>query len=480
MSVMIVPNPNLQGLGVWQAQVAHAMAHTAADTKLPGITQLGRSPSPPVEPTLPALQINLTLRTRQLSPVGLPPVDENCPQDANEVLGNPSNPFSTYMPGRSSSRGTLNSESLPPTDSMHPYSHQRLPPISQLLRDIPPPQAPAYSASPLTPLPSPSGSLPSLFSPQYPTWQALPSRPQSAPYDSLGLCSPRSPRGSTPAYNIPRSFSVPEITRFSSSSSPLLSPRRRYRPNPEHRLGRRSSAPYSLVSRRLPERERERTRSKSRSPPPEAPEDLNTGDRPKRNNKPYTFEQEMFIIYHRIDLEMTWGQLHAAYMARWPDLRREVGGLECAYYRTNLHMPATTEDGLLILPDLDHPGADGAEIREALEGDAAPEHHLHTEDEAAGDEGEDYTMLGNDSHANGRTDGGPLEKKKWRRYRGVPHLTKEVKCRVARVSLMERFPEELIEESYDWVRVEHRVLARGFGESFGSRVPLFLVSLCTR
>ncbi|KXX79480.1 hypothetical protein MMYC01_203731 [Madurella mycetomatis] len=324
---------------------------------------------------------------------------------------------------------------------MHPHIRQSLPPISQLLRDIPPPQAAAYSTSPLTPLPSTPGSFPSIFSPQYPNWQALPSRPQSAPYDSLGLCPPRSPRGSNPAYNIPRCFSVPEITRFSPSSSPLLSPRRRYRPSPERRLGRRSSAPYSLANRRLleRERERERTRSKSRSPPPEAPEELYTGDRPKRNNKPYTFEQEMFIIYHRIDLEMTWDQLHMAYMARWPDLRREVGGLECAYYRTNLHMPATTGDGLLILPDLDHLGAGGTEIRDMVEEGTVPGHHLHTEDEAAGEQ-------------------------KWRGYRGVPHLTKEVKCRVARVSLMERFPEELVEEGYDWVRAEHRALARGFAE----------------
>ncbi|GAB1320561.1 hypothetical protein MFIFM68171_10771 [Madurella fahalii] len=350
---------------------------------------------------------------------------------------------------------------------MHLCKDQRLPPIAQLLRDIPPPPAPAYPTSPLTPLPSPTGSSPSLFSPQYPTWQALPSCPQSASHDSLGLCSPPSPPRSNPTYHIPRSFSVPEIKSLSSSST-LSTPRRRYRPSPERRLGRRSSAPYNIANRRFLEwereweRERERTRSESRSPPPETPEAQSTENRPKRNNKPYTFEQEIFIIYHRIDLEMTWRQLHAVYMTRWPDLRREVGGLECAYYRTNLHMPATTDDGLLILPDLDRPGVDDIDVREAGSESIVPEHHPYTDGEV---EERDYTMPGNDLHTKEENGGEAQEnkKQKWRRYRGVPHLTKEVKCRVARVSLMERFPEELMEERYDWVRPEHRVLAREFG-----------------
>jgi hypothetical protein len=73
------------------------------------------------------------------------------------------------------------------------------------------------------------------------------------------------------------------------------------------------------------------------------------------------------------------------------------------------------------------------------------------------------------------TDGG--EEKKiggdawYKYYKGVAYRTRKVPCRKGRYSLMERFPEELVDERHDWVREEHRVMARGIGELLFS-IPL--------
>ena len=152
--------------------------------------------------------------------------------------------------------------------------------------------------------------------------------------------------------------------------------------------------------------------------------------RRRRNNKPYTFEQEAFLIYHRVDLHLTWGEVRAAFLARWPHLERTVGGLECIYYRTNAVLPATTPDGLLVLVD---PAV------EAGVGARAGEYGF-------GDEG----------------------KVGYKYYRGVAYRTLQVKCRAGEIPLMERFPEELVEEGNEWVRAEHKTAAMRLGELFFS------------
>jgi hypothetical protein len=160
--------------------------------------------------------------------------------------------------------------------------------------------------------------------------------------------------------------------------------------------------------------------------------------RRRRNNKPYTFEQEAFLIYHRVDLHLTWGEVRAAFLARWPHLERTVGGLECIYYRTNAVLPATTPDGLLVLVDPTVEAGAGAGV-----GAGAGEYGF-------GDEG----------------------KVGYKYYRGVAYRTLQVKCRAGEISLMERFPEELVEEGNEWVRAEHRTGAMRLGELFFSVLTL--------
>ncbi|KAK3333104.1 hypothetical protein B0T19DRAFT_116807 [Cercophora scortea] len=129
----------------------------------------------------------------------------------------------------------------------------------------------------------------------------------------------------------------------------------------------------------------------------------------KHCNKPYTFEQEIFFIYLKTDLGLTWGEVAARYMERFPKhlygAERSVGGLNCSYYRTNSKIPATTKDGLMIFDNLD------------------PRTDKHS-------------------------------------YKGVKYKVKHVQCRTGEVSLFERFPEELVDEKNDWVLPEHREMAR--------------------
>ncbi|KAK3692938.1 hypothetical protein B0T22DRAFT_504146 [Podospora appendiculata] len=137
------------------------------------------------------------------------------------------------------------------------------------------------------------------------------------------------------------------------------------------------------------------------------------GSKPKKEekhcNKPYTFEQEIFFIYLKTDLGLTWEEVAARYMARFPKhmygAERSVGGLNCSYYRTNSKIPAITKDGLMIFDNLD------------------PRTDKHS-------------------------------------YKGVKYKVKHVQCRTAEVSLLERFPEELVDERNDWVLPEHREMAR--------------------
>ena len=160
--------------------------------------------------------------------------------------------------------------------------------------------------------------------------------------------------------------------------------------------------------------------------------------RRRRNNKPYTFEQEAFLIYHRVDLHLTWGEVRAAFLARWPHLERTVGGLECIYYRTNAVLPATTPDGLLVLVDPAVEAGVGAGAGVGVGASAGPGEY------GFGDEG----------------------KVGYKYYRGVAYRTLQVKCRAGEIPLMERFPEELVEEGNEWVKAEHRTAAMRLGELF--------------
>ncbi|KAK3906331.1 hypothetical protein C8A05DRAFT_11911 [Staphylotrichum tortipilum] len=378
---------------------------------------------------------------------------------------------------------------------------QRLPPISDLLRDVPPPPPPPALSrpsvvSPWMTLPTPVASSPSPtgFPTTYPTWSALPPRPRSVPGQYAGFLPPSPPslvprRASADCPNAtPRSFSVPGRPVAAHHHQPT---------SPDHERDRRQRRSTKQHTRRW----RGDSSSPSFSPNPSlsspdsdspdtapAVKPIRAADKSavqrkhhhqhlqhphqqhhqqqqkgKRNNTPYTFEQEAFFIYHRIDLDLSWEQVRRAYMARWPSIERTVSGLECSYYRTNGHLPETTPDGLLVLVA---PEAAAAAAAAAAAGDgqltppATPD--LVERREGGRTAGRDQSRGSDDDE----DEEGKKKKKDpgymW--YRGAAYRTKSIKCRKARISLLERFPEELVDEANDWVREEHRVLARGVGE----------------
>ncbi|KAK4123744.1 hypothetical protein N657DRAFT_663894 [Parathielavia appendiculata] len=134
--------------------------------------------------------------------------------------------------------------------------------------------------------------------------------------------------------------------------------------------------------------------------------------------------------------------VQATYMARWSGLNCTVSGIEC-YYRANDWVPATTPEGLISLVDPEP--RDGAVEEEE-------------EEEEVVDGGE--TEESEEEREKAKTKRPPWCKL----YRDAYYRTRQVKCRQEEVSLMEQFPKELMDERNDWVREEHRVLARGFAE----------------
>jgi hypothetical protein len=57
--------------------------------------------------------------------------------------------------------------------------------------------------------------------------------------------------------------------------------------------------------------------------------------RERREMRPtYAPEEELFIWYHRVDLDMNWGDIREAYNAQFPDRQRKgFQGIQCKYYR---------------------------------------------------------------------------------------------------------------------------------------------------
>ncbi|KAK4247760.1 hypothetical protein C7999DRAFT_14242 [Corynascus novoguineensis] len=401
-------------------------------------------------------------------------------------------------------------------DSLAIRLNHRLPPISNLLKDMPLPPSPPQPHTSVFPstLPAPISCSPSFFSNAYPDRSTLPPRPRSVPQQHRGGLLPP-PRSTDPRrasiqcigadFNTAnRPYSVPERNPFHHHhrASPDIC-RDRQRRNSKHQARlRRGSTPSSNPSDRdnyhivtpntSPPRRHKPSATRQRAPPPTpsrgphlvSPPPL----KPKRNNQPFTFEQEAFIIYHRVELALPWAEVRRAYMARWPALRRSVSGLQCAYYRTNLELPVVTADGLLVLidpesdPDLDlassqNPAGEAAPVSNTFCPTTEPTPPGSPElvssspsscysisssstfgvmQAATASEGEEggSTVLDN-----------AVRPREWYKfYRGVAYRTRRVKCRSARISLTERFPEELLDEKNDWVREEHRAAARDVGE----------------
>ncbi|KAH6636595.1 hypothetical protein F5144DRAFT_601326 [Chaetomium tenue] len=382
-----------------------------------------------------------------------------------------------------------------PGDSLGIYIDQRLPPISTLFRDLlpPPTQHQNYPSFPPSPLPSPVGPPPSLSSAPYPSWSTLPPRAQSVSGHYPGHIPPSPALGPRRASSdclsggidkTPRSYSVPTRTPFRHRrASPDCDRQRRSTKdyarlrrssssdsNPDHHSNTPSTPTSHLPTppngragiRPPPPRKTKPTTTTTTAPKPENSNEPTTKPN-KRNNQPYTFEQEAFLVYHRVDLDLPWSD---------PAIPRSVSGLECAYYRTNAHLPVVAPDGGLVLVDLAEVAGAGGEggggVGEVLTPPGSPGLTGVTgvvRSEVGGEMAGE--MVGGDRDRDGAGEGeeGDAKREWYKMYRGVAYRTRQVKCRKARFPLMERFPEELVDERNDWVRPEHRAEARVLAEN---------------
>ncbi len=130
-------------------------------------------------------------------------------------------------------------------------------------------------------------------------------------------------------------------------------------------------------------------------------------------NTPYAEEQNYWIIYHKVDLGLSWKEIEDRYNGMFPHLGRTDGGLQSTFYRFNDRTPMMTEDRLLVLDD------------------NSPE-----------------------------------------TYAGVGYRTHKVKARSSgkrgeisgRVTLIERYAEQVADRGYKWVHPKDLELARQIGE----------------
>ncbi|AEO57672.1 hypothetical protein MYCTH_2304109 [Thermothelomyces thermophilus ATCC 42464] len=364
-------------------------------------------------------------------------------------------------------------------DSLVIRTNQRLPPISDLLRDVPLPPSPPSSQPPsqkqsyptiLPPMfPTPIPCSPTFFPGAFPTWSASPPRSRSASQQYTQFPPLSRPvdlrRASIPCADRDRdrqrrtTKQQARLRRGSTLSDPGPQPRQHH-PPPNNSLTRRPEA------------------AAIRQPAPAAPCETAAGPpKPKRNNQPFTFEQEAFVIYHRVELGLCWAEVRDAFMARWPALKRSVGSLQCAYYRTNLELPVVTPDGLLVLVDPEEEAGELAQMTPpASPGPISPSSSSFCLSSFSSSSSSPSGGLVDEGAKGGSESGGSSGRpREWYKlYRGVAYRTRMVKCRSARISLTERFPEELLDERNDWVREEHRVAASGAGEY--TCIPFSIIS----
>ncbi|KAL2015592.1 hypothetical protein VTK56DRAFT_5204 [Thermocarpiscus australiensis] len=242
--------PSAQNPVFRQRQVVSTIAPTRP------LNQLARILSPPPSPT--SRRTDLTLRTRQLALPRLPPIEGD--YDVSGVL----------------------------------HISLSLPPIRDVLKDVLSPQSPVWPipTQPVTPLPSPVG------------W----SRPNSdSATGALGSCLPPSPLEGRTDHTPCRPFSDP-----GRSSRQHRSPQR-WRPSSIY-YGQAASAsappcPTYAPADRVAKRPRRRSGSPLRKGRDGERGPETTRRIMRRNNKPYTFQQEAFFIYHRVDLGMTWEEV---------------------------------------------------------------------------------------------------------------------------------------------------------------------------
>ncbi|KAK4199046.1 hypothetical protein QBC40DRAFT_87088 [Triangularia verruculosa] len=275
-----------------------------------------------------------------------------------------------------------------------PSSDQQIPSIRSLMNSVP---APNYRSlgGPFTAPPSPSGSIFSAVS-----WNEPATRSNSipGPWMSGHYSPPLSRRGSSDGRST-------VMTTSSGRSTPEF----------PVRSGRRNNSraePYSTK------------RVKDADVVGLAEGQTGEGKKVKRSNVKYTTEQQDFLIYRREDLNETWKEIKDAYVKQWPasnpDDNRKITGCQCIFYRQNLMVPLmnNTDEKMLIL--------DPPPFVTANPAGSDPKYSGLTLNE-------DYAQ--------------------YVVYKGVPHRLEEGKVRkTARQRLLlERSPEKLLEQQYDWL-----------------------------
>lgn len=135
-------------------------------------------------------------------------------------------------------------------------------------------------------------------------------------------------------------------------------------------------------------------------------------------NIKYQDEQQDFIIYLHDDLSMTWAQIKEAYNKQFTQgPQREVGGLQSILYRLNEVCPVRTEDGLLKF---------GVEVRDPKTNELLSGKYNQHDNEV-----------------------GPA----FVRGKG-------------KVSLIDRYAEQVVEGNWSWIRPQDMERARELGKSF--------------
>ncbi|KAK3997249.1 hypothetical protein QBC44DRAFT_364557 [Cladorrhinum sp. PSN332] len=301
--------------------------------------------------------------------------------------------------------------STPPATPPSYYDHS-LPPISGLLKSVPPASSRVH-----TPVGSPTRA-------SFVQTQKWPGVRSLGPIQGEVSGS--------------RSCSLPDINNFpeTATRSSSLPDIRYWTPNslgPSRTQPRRNSRqePYSrgtetAAAKKASKKAKREQRASSGGTESE--------DEPiSRNNTKYTDEQNHFVIYHHDDLEWTWKEIEEAYMKKWPKQGKEQperteGALQCAFYRTNAIIPALLPgDDLLVLG---HP-------KDFIQGKPAKTGKDNSKREVPREFYELYQV-----------------------FDGVPHLLEEIKVRSTDVArkLCLRYPEAMM--GYDWVRPEDRIKAQ--------------------
>ncbi|KAK4177066.1 hypothetical protein QBC36DRAFT_185984 [Triangularia setosa] len=282
------------------------------------------------------------------------------------------------------------------------HSDQQLPSIRSLMNSVPAPNC-RHLGGLVTAPPSPSGSL----------------------FSAVFRNEPASRSNSVPGQWMSSYYSPPLSRRgLSDGGSTIMTPSSG-RSTPEFlvRSGRRNSSrtePYSM----------KRARRAGVVGPSHAPG--GKGKKGKRSNLKYTSEQQVFIIFHREDLNGAWKDIENAYINQWPAEdpldNRTITGFQCIFYRQNLLVPLmnNTDEKLLVL-------------------DAPP--FLTTNPAGADPKNSDLVL--NEDFA------------EYVVYKGVPHRLEEGKVRKygRQRLLLERLPEELVEQRYDWLPRDYLVKA---------------------